>query len=112
MAKVAKKDEFAVFLAGGKQHKVSVGDVLKVEKIIGEHKEGDSLTFDKVLLVDNGADTTVGTPYISGAQITATLKKIARYPTVRVVRYKQKSRYHKENGHRQPYFEIEITGIK
>ncbi|MBP6856528.1 MAG: 50S ribosomal protein L21 [Candidatus Pacebacteria bacterium] len=112
MAKVAKKDEFAVFFTGGKQYKVSVGDVLKIEKLDGEHKAGDVLSFDKVLLVDNGTDTSIGTPYIAGAQVTATLKKIDRYPTVRVVRYKQKSRYHKENGHRQPYAEIEITGIK
>lgn len=112
MAKVAKKDEFAVFLAGGKQYKVSVGDVIKIEKLAGDHTAGEALTFDKVLLVDNGLDTTIGTPYIAGAQITATLKKIDRYATVKVLKYKQKSRYHKENGHRQPYAEIEITGIK
>ncbi|PIR38405.1 MAG: 50S ribosomal protein L21 [Candidatus Zambryskibacteria bacterium CG10_big_fil_rev_8_21_14_0_10_42_12] len=106
------KDEFAVIVTGGKQYKVSVGDKVKIEKIKGEHKEGDSLTFDKVLLVDNGKDTSIGTPYISGAKVEATLSKIGRAAKVEVIKYKAKSNYFKRNGHRQPFFEIEITAIK
>jgi len=105
--------EFAVFATGGKQYKVSVGDSLKIEKIIGEYKEGDKLTFNEVLLVDNGStDTTIGTPFIKGASINATLQKIGRYKTIDVIKYKQKSRYFKKNGHRQPYFEVKIDSIK
>ena len=59
--------EFAVIKTGGKQYKVSVGDVVSIEKIKGTHKEGDSVVFDKVLLVDNGKDTTLGDPNIKGA---------------------------------------------
>ena len=56
---------FAVIEAGGKQYRVSVGDIIKIEIIKGEHKEGDKITFDKVLLIDNGKDVTdIGTPYI------------------------------------------------
>lgn len=104
--------EFAVIKTGGKQYKVSKGDVLKIEKIAGDHKIGDKIVFDKVLLVDNGKDTTIGAPYINGAKVEATLQKEAKLPTVTVIHYKQKSRYYKKNGHRQPYFEVKIDSIK
>ena len=111
-SKEGDKSTFAVIATGGKQYRVSPGDSIKIEKILGDHKEGDTLLFDKVLLVDDGAEATIGTPYISGALVTATLKKISRYKTIDVIKYKQKSRYFKKNGHRQPYFEIQIDGIK
>lgn len=106
------KDEFAVIATGGKQYKVSVGDKVKIEKMKGEYKEGDTLTFDKVLLVDNGKDTSIGTPYITGAKVEGKLGKIGRAPKVEVIKYKAKSNYFKRNGHRQPFFEVEITAIK
>jgi len=105
--------EFAIIQTGGKQYKVAKGDSLKIEKIIGDFKAGDKLVFDKVLLVDNGKDTTIiGTPYISGAKVEATISAISRSPKVNVVRYKQKSRYFKINTHRQPYFKVTIDSIK
>ena len=97
---------------GGKQYKVSVGDSVKIEKITGEYKEGDKLTFDQVLLVDNGKDTTIGTPVIKGAEVKGTLEKIGRAQKVTVIHYKQKSRYFKKNGHRQPFFQVKIDSIK
>lgn len=107
------KDLFAVFATGGKQYRVSEGDKVKIEKIIGEYKEGDKIVFDNVLLIDNGKeDVNIGTPFIKGSAVNATLKKIARYKTVEVIKYKQKSRYFKRYGHRQPYFEITIDSIK
>lgn len=107
----AHTHEFAVIVTGGKQYKVSVGDKVKIEKIKGTYKEGDSLTFDKVLLVDNGKDTSIGTPYISGAKVEAVISKIGRAPKVEVIKYKAKSNYFKRNGHRQPFFEVTITAI-
>jgi large subunit ribosomal protein L21 len=104
--------EFAVIKTGGKQYKVSVGDSVKIEKIIGEYKEGDKVTFDKVLLVDNGKDTTIGTPTIKGAEVKATITEIGRAQKVTVIHFKQKSRYFKKNGHRQPYFKVTIDSIK
>ena len=104
--------EFAVIETGGKQYRVSVGDNIKVEKILGEHSIGDIVSFDKVLLVDNGSDTTIGAPYIKGAVVSAKIKDIARHDKVVVVKYLQKSRYHKKNGHKQPYFEVTIESIK
>lgn len=104
--------EFAVIHTGGKQYKVSVGDILRVEKLPGDYKKGDAITFDKVLLVDNGSDTTIGMPYINGAHVEAVFQELGRAKKILVVKYKQKSRYLKRNGHRQPYSEVKITAIK
>ncbi|MSR87813.1 MAG: 50S ribosomal protein L21 [Candidatus Zambryskibacteria bacterium] len=109
----AIKDLFAVIATGGKQYRVSVGDTLKIEKLSDTLKEGDSISFNSVLMLDNGAsDVTLGTPFIKDSVVTGTLRKIARYKTVDVIKYKQKSRYFKKYGHRQPYFEVQIDSIK
>lgn len=105
-------NEFAVILTGGKQYKVAVGDVLKIEKLDGEYNVGDKISFDKVLLVDNGKDTTIGSPYIANATVEGLFQKAGKGKTVTVMKYKQKSRYLKKNGHRQPFFEIKISAIK
>ncbi|MDP2593347.1 MAG: 50S ribosomal protein L21 [bacterium] len=104
--------EFAVIKTGGKQYQVSVGDVIVIEKIKGDYKEGDSITFDKVLLVDNGTDTTIGTPYIGEAKVLGTIKEIGKGKKVTVVKYKAKSRYNKKRGHRQPHFKVKIDSLK
>ena len=104
--------EFAVIKTGGKQYKVSKGDSIKIEKLLGDYKEGDAVVFKEVLLVDNGKDTTIGTPFIKGAEVEGTLEEIGKLPTVTVIHYKQKSRYFKKNGHRQPYFKVKIGSIK
>ncbi len=104
--------EFAVIQTGGKQYKVSVGDVLKIEKLDGDHKKGDKIVFDKVLMVDNGSDTTLGTPYIDGAIVEATFEEAGRNKKIDVIKYKQKSRYFKKNGHRQPYYKVKIAKLK
>ena len=106
------KDEFAVIQTGGKQYKVSEGGFVSIEKIKGEFKKGDKLSFDQVLLVDDGKDTTIGTPYIKGAKVDGEIVEIGRTRKVMVVKYKQKSRYLKRNGHRQPFFKVKITSIK
>lgn len=104
--------EFAIIETGGKQYMVSEGDTVKIEKIPGDFKLGDSITFDKVLLVDNGKDTTIGEPYIKGASVAAEVKKISRAKKVVVIKYKAKSNYFKKRGHRQPYFEVKVTALK
>lgn len=104
--------EFAVIETGGKQYEVSVGDLLKIEKLPGILKEGDLVTFDKVLLVDNGKDTTVGVPHIAGAKVSGTVAEVGRSKKILVVKYKTKSRYLKRRGHRQPYLKVRIDSIK
>jgi len=104
--------EFAVIETGGKQYKVSAGDVIQVEKLPGSHKLGDVVTFDKVLLIENGTDTKVGSPYIAGATVTASYELTGRAPKLLVMKYKAKSNYLKRNGHRQPFSKVKISGIK
>ena len=100
--------EFAIIATGGKQYKVAKGDLVKIEKIKGDLKVGDKVTFDKVLLTD----TAIGTPYVAKATVSGILKEIGRNKTVDVIKYKQKSRYFKKNGHRQPWFKVEISSVK
>ncbi len=107
-----RRMEFAVIQTGGKQYKAEKGKVLSIEKIKGEYKKGDKVSFDKVLLVDDGKNTTIGTPYITGAKVDAEITEIGRGRKVMVVKYKQKSRYLRRNGHRQPFFRVKITSIK
>jgi large subunit ribosomal protein L21 len=104
--------EFAIIATGGKQYPVSVGDVVRVETLGKDLKKGDKVTFDKVLLVDNGKDTSIGTPFISGAKVEAIFQTAGRATKVLVVKYKAKSKYHKKNGHRQGYSEVKISAIK
>ena len=110
--KAAEAKEFAVIQTGGKQYLVSEGDTLKIEKMKGDFKVGDSVVFDNVLLVDDGSNTTIGTPFISGAKVSAEVKAIGKAKKVTVIKYKAKSNYFKKRGHRQPYFEVTITKLK
>ena len=108
--------EIAIIETGGKQYTVAKGDLIRIEKLAAvkgkEHKEGDKIVFDKVLLVDDGKDTTIGTPYIEKAKVNATIERISRAQKVTVIHYNQKSRYFKKAGHRQPYFAVKIEGVK
>lgn len=104
--------EYAVIQTGGKQYKVSVGDIVKIEKLPGDFKEGDKITFENVLLVDNGQDTTIGSPYITGARVESLFRRAGRAKKIDVVKFKQKSRYLKKNGHRQLFVEVKISAIK
>ncbi len=104
--------EFAVIQTGGKQYKVQAGDTVKIEKLTGDFKKGDKITFDKVLMVESGSDTTIGTPFIDGAKVIAEFIGAGRAQKVNVIKFKQKSRYFKKNGHRQPYFTVKIESLK
>ncbi len=105
--------EFAIIETGGKQYMVTEGLTLKIEKMKGDFKPGDSVVFDKVLLVDNGKDTTtIGEPYIKGASVTGEVKSIGKAKKVIVIKYKAKSNYFKKRGHRQPFFEVTINKLK
>ncbi len=75
---VTNPKEIAVIMTGGKQYKVSQGSVLKIEKIIGDHKEGSKLVFDEVLMTDDGTKTVVGTPKVAGAKVEGVIKEIGR----------------------------------
>ncbi len=99
---------YAIIETGGKQYKVSEGDVLRVEKLGVE--AGTSYTFDQVLLV-SGDDVKVGAPTVSGATVDADIVGDVKGKKVVVYKYKRKTGYHKKNGHRQQYTEVKITKI-
>mgnify|MGYP001571493695 CR=1 FL=1 len=100
---------FVVIETGGKQYKVAEGDSIKIEKLSDTLKKGDVVTFDKVLLSDDGASTTIGTPYIAGAKVQAEITEAGRGRKIEVIKYKAKSRYFKLRGHRQPYMKVRIA---
>ena len=101
---------FAIVTISGKQYKVSVGDVLTVDKIDGNVDA--IVTFDHVLLVNEKEKTTVGTPVISGVKIKAKIIAQEKGEKIEVLRYKSKVRYRRHNGFRPMLTRIEITAIK
>ena len=101
---------FAVIETGGKQYKVNEGDVIFVEKL--DVNEGDSVTFDKVLAVGEGAELKVGAPYVEGATVAGTVEKNGKQKKVIVYKMKPKKGYRRTQGHRQPYTKVEITKIE
>ena len=100
---------FAVFQSGGKQHRVSEGDVVKVELLEGE--PGAEVTFDRVLMVADGDNVNVGTPYVNDGNVTAEVVRVDRGKKVRIIKFKRRKDYLKRQGHRQWFTEVKITGI-
>ena len=99
---------YAIIATGGKQYKVSEGDIIKVEKLGVD--AGETVTFDQVLVVNNG-ELSIGCPTVAGATVTGTVVKEAKAKKVIVYKYKRKTGYHKKNGHRQLYTQIKIDKI-
>ena len=99
---------YAVIVSGGKQYKVSEGDVIRVEKL--EVEEGAKITFDQVLLLNDGS-LKIGTPTVANAKVSGTVPQNGKGKKVIVYRYKRKSGYHKKNGHRQLFTEVKIDKI-
>ncbi len=101
---------FAIIETGGKQYKAEKGSVLQVEQLEGQ--AGDTVTIDKVLLLNDGSKTTVGAPTVSGAQVTGKIIEQFRGEKIVVFKMKAKKRYQKTQGHRQNLTKLEITDIK
>ena len=99
---------YAIIATGGKQYKVSEGDIIRVEKLGVE--AGETFTFDQVLAVNNDG-LKVGAPTVDGATVTATVMGEGKGKKVIVYKYKRKSGYHKKNGHRQQYTQVKIEKI-
>lgn len=101
---------YAIIRTGGKQYRVSEGDVLNVEKLNVE--EGQEVVFDEVLTVVNDVDVKVGAPTVAGAKVTAKVAKQGKADKIFVFKYRAKSNYRKRQGHRQPFTQVEITSIE
>ncbi len=100
---------YAVIETGGKQYRVQEGDVVSVEKL--GLLEGETYTFDKVLMLADGETVKAGSPYVEGATVTATVVEEGRGKKVIVYKYKSKKTYHKKQGHRQAYTKLTINAI-
>ncbi|HEX3465667.1 MAG TPA: 50S ribosomal protein L21 [Candidatus Limnocylindrales bacterium] len=100
---------YAIVETGGKQFRVSEGDVIRTDLI--ETEVGSSVTFDRIVLAANGDDVTIGTPVVSGASVTGTVLRQAKDKKILVFKYKPKKRVRKLNGHRQRYAEVRIDKI-
>ena len=100
----------AIIVTGGKQYKVSEGDVLFIEKL--EAEAGQSVVFDQVLAVLDGDKATFGAPTVEGASVDATVVKNGKGKKIRIFKYTPKKGYRKRQGHRQPYNKVQIGAIK
>ncbi len=100
---------YAVFATGGKQYRAAAGDIIKVEKLDAD--EGATVELDQVLMVADGDSVTVGSPLVDGGKVTATVKSHGRGKKLRVIKFKRRKHHMKQQGHRQAYTELEITGV-
>ncbi len=100
---------YAVFQSGGKQHRVSEGQTLRLEKL--EVETGATVEFDFVLLVANGEDISVGAPFVTGGKVTAEVVTHGRGDKVKIVKFRRRKHSRKQMGHRQWFTEVKITGI-
>lgn len=100
---------YAVIRTGGKQYRVSEGSTLKVEKIDAE--AGATVELDQVLMLADGDDVRLGTPYVEGGRVTATVRGHGRGGKVKIIKFRRRKHHMKRQGHRQAYTELEVTGI-
>ena len=100
---------YAVFSTGGKQYRASTGDVIKVEKL--EAEKGSTVELDTVLMVGEGEDVKVGTPFLDGGRVTATVVDHGRGEKIKILKFKRRKHHMKKTGHRQYFTTLEITGI-
>lgn len=100
---------FAVINTGGKQYRVSEGTVLRIEKLTAD--AGSTVEFDQVLLVGQGDQVKVGKPFLGGAKVVATVQSHGKGDKVSIVKFRRRKHYKRQQGHRQHFTEIEITGI-
>ena len=101
---------YAVFQSGGKQHRVSEGQVVRLEKL--ELATGATVEFDSVLMVVNGEDVKIGAPVVAGAKVVAEVVAQGRGDKVKIVKSRRRKHSRKQQGHRQWFTEVKITGIQ
>ncbi|MCR5833804.1 MAG: 50S ribosomal protein L21 [Selenomonadaceae bacterium] len=101
---------YAIIKTGGKQYRVSEGSEVIIEKL--DAAEGDSVTFEEVLAVGEGEDIKFGCPVVKGAKVTGSVVKSGKGPKLHIFKYKQKTNYHRRQGHRQPFTKVKIEKIE
>ena len=100
---------YAVIETGGKQYRVSEGDVINVERL--KVSAGDAIEFDRVLVISDGGSVKVGTPVVENAKVSGSVVENGKGDKVIIYKYKAKKDYRKKQGHRQPYTQVKIEKI-
>lgn len=100
---------YAVIKTGGKQYRVSVGDVLKFEELPAE--VGSTVDFSEVLMIADGEKITCGTPLLAKANVQATVMDHGRHKKIRIIKFRRRKHHMKQMGHRQNYTQVKITAI-
>ncbi len=103
--------KYAIIETGGKQYRVEEGQAVVIERL-RDHKPGDPVTFDRVLLVRDGDEVKIGQPYVEGAAVRATIAEEFKGEKIRGFKYKPKKRYRRRYGHRQRYMRAQIEEIQ
>lgn len=101
---------YAVIVTGGKQYKVAEGDTLKIEKLPVE--VGSKIDFDKVLMVVDGDNVTLGTPVVAKAKVSGEVMAQGRLDKVQIIKFRRRKHYRKQQGHRQYFTQVKITQVK
>ena len=100
---------YAVIKSGGKQHRVVPGEVLKLEKLDAE--TGATVDFDEVLMIGEGTDIKIGTPFVAGGKVTAEVIAQGRGKKVNIVKFRRQKHYRRQAGHRQAFTQVKIKEI-
>lgn len=101
---------FAVFVSGGKQHRVAEGETLRLERL--DAAPGDEVVFEQVLLVGDDGNFRVGQPLVEGGRVKALVVNHGRRKKIRVIKFKRRKGYMRRQGHRQGFTEVKVTGIE
>ncbi|WP_404401520.1 50S ribosomal protein L21 [Idiomarina seosinensis] len=100
---------YAVFQSGGKQHRVTEGQIVRLEKL--EAATGDVVEFDQVLMVSDGSDVKIGAPFVSGGKVKVEVLDHGRGDKIKVVKFRRRKHSRKQQGHRQWFTAVKVTGI-
>jgi large subunit ribosomal protein L21 len=99
---------YAIIDDGGRQHKVSTGDVIHIDRPATEDK---TITFDRVLLIGGEGEAKIGAPALAGASVTGDILQVKKAKKIDTIKYRRRKGYHKKIGHRQIQLEVKITAI-
>ena len=100
---------YAVIVSGGKQHRVVEGETLRLEKL--DVATGETVDFDQVLMIGVGENVKVGTPFVEGGKVSAEVVAHGRGDKIRIIKFRRRKHFRKQQGHRQWFTEVKITGI-
>lgn len=100
---------YAVFQSGGKQHRVTEGQTVRLEKL--EAATGDTVEFEQVLMLSDGEKVTIGAPFVAGSKVTAEVISHGRGDKIKIVKFRRRKHSRTQMGHRQWYTEVKITRV-